>query len=795
MKKFYYTALGAAVIVAGCSNTSEVVENITSDYVTYADDDFYTPWQNKNFTKIEMVGDSVSIDGTGGAVFDKGTLEIHTSGTYVLSGTLEGQIIVNTEDKGTVRLILNGVDITSSTSAAIYVKQADKTVLSLEEGTKNTVTDAQEYVYAEGEDEPKAAIFSKDDLTINGTGSLTVNAQFADGITGRDDVLITGGDINITSADDGLVGRDLLAVRDANIVITSVGDGVKSTNDETEGKGNIVLESGTLTIHSEADGIQAIKELIVVDGEYNITTGGGSPETIATEMMGGGMGMPGGQMPNDFDPDNLPEDFDPSQMPENGGEGRGEKPTGNFDPSQMPQQNGQTDNTMQQGQGDPSDMSPPQQPQGSQAGETTQQLNNQSNDTQQQQPNNQTDNAAQQQQPNNQIDNTAQQQQLNDQTDGTQQQQMQMPGQGRDDQATEEVDDESVSTKALKAGTAIRIIGGNFTIDSLDDAVHSNGTVTIDGGEFSIATGDDGVHADTDLIINDGNINITKSYEGLEGINVTINDGYIHLTAADDGINVNGGSSDMMGGPMMNPGQGQATETAEATEATEKTETTDEEESLLLINGGYVYVNADGDGLDSNSDIKMTGGTVVVYGPTNNGNGALDYDGEFAIEGGTLIAAGSSGMAMGVSDTSTQATIMMTFTNTQEAGTTVYVENSNGEQVVAVAPEKAFQTIVVSSPQLQASETYSLAFGGTTTGEPVDGVFENVTIENSTGTVEFTLPDTVMTYVNESGITENGGMMHGGFGGGGGMMPGGRGGREQQGQSEQPEQQQNSDSQ
>jgi len=164
----------------------------------------------------------------------------------------------------------------------------------------------------------------------------------------------------------------------------------------------------------------------------------------------------------------------------------------------------------------------------------------------------------------------------------------------------------------------------------------------------------------------------------------------------------------------------------------------------------------------------MTGGTVVVYGPTNAGNGTLDYDNTFTIEGGTLIAAGSSGMSMGISDTSTQNALMMTFTNVQEAGTTVNVTTAKGDVVATVAPEKAFQTILISTPELAQEQSYTLNFGGTVKGEEKNGVYSEASeITGMTGSVQFTLPAQVMTYVKESGITENSGEM---------MTPGGGGG-------------------
>jgi len=782
MKKVKYIApfVLSTVMLGACSNdenqTKSDTDALVEQYVKYSDDDFYSEWQGSNFTKINLNGDSAVADGTGGVVIEDGLIEIRTTGTYVIEGTLdEGQIVVNAEDDGNVRLILNGTSITSSTSAAIYVKQADKTIVSLEEGTENVLTDAKEYVFASEEEEPSGAIFSKDDLTINGEGTLIVNANYNDGIVSRDNFIVTGGNIEIIAEDDGIVGRDLFVMRDANIKVTANGDGVKSSNDENTEKGNIVLHSGSLHVTAGSDGVQSERDVLVVDGQYSITAGGGSPETIAVEeepnmggMPGGNMqpaqGMQGGMMgvldhtqiqkfmAGDITKEELLSSIDDSQLPDGttiedietmldqmksgerpqmGGGQNGQNmapPTGQqgeFDPSQMPgdfnpgemPQGGQNQNmippTGQQGEFDlsqmPEDFDPGKMPQDGQsqnmASPTTKGEENTTTNT----------------------------------------------------EATT-LETESTSSKGIKAVNVVQIEGGTFSIDSNDDALHSNGNVKVNGGEITINTGNDGIHADADVDITAGKVRIEKSYEGIEGINVTIKDGDIYVKASDDGINTNGGTSDFV-------------QIGEQTQTTETTETEQEpnvNESLLLIEGGYVYVNADGDGLDSNDSIKMTGGTVVVYGPTNSGNGTLDYDDKFTVEGGKLIAAGSRGMAMGVSNTSTQNTIMMTFTNVQEAGTTVNITASNGDVLETIAPEKAFQTILISTPDLEQEQSYTFNFGGTVKGDAKNGVYsEASSITGITGSVEFTLPAQVMTYVNESGITENSGGM---------MMPGGNGG-------------------
>ena len=165
----------------------------------------------------------------------------------------------------------------------------------------------------------------------------------------------------------------------------------------------------------------------------------------------------------------------------------------------------------------------------------------------------------------------------------------------------------------------------------------------------------------------------------------------------------------------------------------------------------------------------------MVYGPTNDGNSSIDYDGTFTVEGGTLIAAGSSGMAMGISDISTQPAIMMTFTEKQPAGTVVSLSSEEEQTIASVAPEKDFQTLLVSMAGLEQDAEYTLSFGGTVEEELEDGVILDAgPMVDEKGAVSFTLPDQIMTYINEGGITENSGMMPGG-GMGGQAFPGGRG--------------------
>ncbi|UQZ80925.1 hypothetical protein SK3146_00081 [Paenibacillus konkukensis] len=315
---------------------------------------------------------------------------------------------------------------------------------------------------------------------------------------------------------------------------------------------------------------------------------------------------------------------------------------------------------------------------------------------------------------------------------------------------TQQNDSDSSSAKALKAAGDMAISGGEFEIDAADDAIHSNANIAILGGTYRLASGDDGIHADTSISISDGTIDISKSYEGIESMNIAISGGTIHLVASDDGLNGGGGSS---GSDASKGGAGSAN-------------------GMLTISGGYVYVDAEGDGLDSNGSIAMSGGTVIVNGPTRDGNGALDYDGTFDLSGGTLIAAGSSGMAQAPSETSPQRSFLMTFPSTLEGGTLVTITDGSGAEVAAFAPAKAFSSIVVSGANLKAGEEYTISTGGASSGTVQDGMYQGGTVSGSAKVVTFKLGDTV-TYVNESGVTT----ANTGMGPGGGRGPGGAGGQ------------------
>jgi len=285
----------------------------------------------------------------------------------------------------------------------------------------------------------------------------------------------------------------------------------------------------------------------------------------------------------------------------------------------------------------------------------------------------------------------------------------------------------TVSSKAIKGLVNTIVDQGTLTISSADDALHANSTLVINDGVFFISSGDDGIHADSTLMINGGTIRITKCYEGIESMNIAINGGETHVTAGDDGLNGAGGvdGSGMGGMPPGMPGGPSSGK------------------YYLYINDGYIYLNTVGDGIDVNGTIIMTGGKVVVNGPTSNNNGALDYARAFKMSGGYLVAVGSSGMAQAPDATSTQCAVLMTFSSLLKGGTLFHIQNSSGGDVLSFTPLKNYQSVVISSPTLQKGSTYDVYYGGTSTGAAQEGLYSGGVYTAGTKLASITLSDIV----------------------------------------------------
>ena len=568
--------------------SSVVHENVSSDLFT--DRDFETKYDESTSAKIILSGSSVYCDSD--AVEVKGSrIMLKDEGTYMVSGSVDdGMIVVNADKTDKIQIVLDNAEINSETSAPIYILQADKVFLTMAEGSSNELSNGGSYEPID-ENNIDSVIFSKEDITLNGKGTLTITSPAGHGIVSKDELAMTSGTYIIQSAGHGISGKDNVCIANTDLEITAGKDGIKAENEDDETLGFVYFQNGTFDIATEGDGISASGELVIQNGTFDIITGGGSENAAVKTSNDWGNFMGGHGM----------------------GGGRGGNRPGN------PVEN---------------------------------------------RPGNETE--------------------------------------GMNGSSSVEDNEDSTSIKGIKAVADLTIYNGAFSIDSADDAVHSNSNVTIDGGTFSLATGDDGFHADDTLTVSGGSVDIMKSYEGLEGLHVLVAGGDISMTASDDGINAAGGADasgigGIRGGDTFHghgaggPGMGGASN------------------GSIVISGGTIHINASGDGIDANGSLEITGGTTVVSGPFQGDTATLDYDTSAIITGGTFIGTGAAGMAQTFSD-SEQGVIAVNAGN-QTEGTKIILEDKTGNIILNHEAELSFSVVILSSPDVKKGETYKITVG------------------------------------------------------------------------------------
>jgi len=534
-----------------------------------------------NGTSATASSDSVQINGS--------TVIIKEEATYEISGALNGMLVVDAPDTAKLQLVFNGVDIASETSAALYILEADKVFVTLADGTANTLANGGSFV-AIDDNNIDGALFSKQDLTLNGSGSLSVTSPAGHGIVCKDDLVITGGTYLVNSASHGLDANDSVRIAEAALTIDSGKDAIHCENSEDAAKGFIYISGGTIKAEAEGDGIAASAYMQIADGTIDLLVGGGSENgsKAQSDNFGGFMG---------------------------GGHGGGRP-----------------------------------------------------------------------------------------------------GGMGSNNSSNTITEENSTSMKGLKAANSMLISGGNITINSADDAIHSDISIIINGGSFTIASGDDAIHAEDTLTVTAGNIDISESYEGLEALHIDVQGGDIKLVASDDGLNAAGGTDQsgttggrdgmfgggpggMGGGRPGGGGFGGMSGNANGS---------------IKVSSGSLYINSSGDGMDANGTLEISGGYTVVVGPTQGDTATLDYDTSGIITGGTFIGTGASGMAQTFSD-SKQGVVAVSVGN-QPAGTLIVLKDKNGNTVLEHTPELNFAVVILSSPELVKGETYSITVG-TQSGE------------------------------------------------------------------------------
>lgn len=576
----------------------------------------------EEYAEVELSDEEILVDGealtentsSNGIAFsqEEHIVTFTEEGVYLLSGTLsDGQIIVDTEDTAKVQLVLDNVDIHCENQAAIWIKSADKVFLTLADGSENVVSDGGQMV-AEDTDassdehaDADGAIFSKADLTIQGSGSLTISGNYKHGIVSKDDLVITGGNLNVTAVENCLAGKDAVKIADGTISLEADQHAIKAKNEDDTQQGNIYLEGGTITAAAAEDGINATgsivitggeleltvqddgihsdKDLVIYDGTvsipqsyeglegHRITIFGGTLDVTASDD---GMNASGGtesQEEEAFMKQFRQEDRGNMQLPE------GEEMPENREMPQLPEDTEISENgempQQSEGMEIPENGEMPQLPEGEE-----------------------------------------------------------MPGNGEMPQPPD-------------------------------------GTEMAENGEATEAAADNELQQTSEMN------EMPMRHGGMRG---EMQDG---MQQWQEGKGMGHGGMDS------------------------------DSEAYLRICGGNIKVDAGGDGLDSNGYFYMEGGTVLVAGPTSGADSALDYGLTAEATGGTVVAAGSSAMAQGFSPDSAQGNFLYNFSESIPAESIVSLKTSGGDEIVAWRCQKEFQSVVITSPELEAGNTYILTAG------------------------------------------------------------------------------------
>ena len=618
--------------------------------VPFTENDKNGTWDTSRATQITLNGDEVSVFGGGAYAFD-GNVMITGKGKYVISGTLaDGSVIVDADSSAKIWIMLDGVDITCSTGACFDVEQADKVFLSLAEGSENRLTTlgfSAENLTA-GMD---GAVFSRDDLTINGTGSLTVTAGEESGIVCNDELIFTGGTVTVDAAADALHVNDNLRIMEAKLNLKAGDDGISLTGLESE----LYWASGTLTATASGDGINAENNIRILDGSLTLEAG---DDGISAGGITGTLEIAGGNLQITAADKGI-----------------------------------SAENTVTM-------------------------------------------------------------------TGGT---------------VEIDAEDDGVSAVGL-----FRMEDGVLTITARDDGIHSDTAVEIAGGTVRIPSCYEGIEAVT-IDVSGGEITIEPEDDGLNA-----NGGTNSFGGFGGRGGFGGGPGGMQGGPGMGmPGQNGENEnggfeppmmpggnenerperptmpdedgnvmpelpaTGSAEEQREpgtdaaagerpampmqdaaSTETTESTETWIHISGGSItVVNSvarDADGLDSNGDIIISGGVIRVSLTNSGSNSALDCGtesgGRMEISGGEVIACGSYAMAEGFDSSSSQCSILYNIKRGAPAGTTVALEDTEGNVILSYEVPCSFSSVAISCPEMQIGETYLVAIGDSVEEITLDSV-------------------------------------------------------------------------
>lgn len=528
--------------------------------------------------------------------------------TFTVKNATYKQIYVNAPDK-IIILELNNVTVENSENSPIYVETCDTLELSAKKSSTNYVKDTRAIMTEEEDTQGKGALYVKDgDLKLKGTGILNIEAGYYNGIHGKDDVKIQKQTLNVTAVRHGIKGNDSVTIDSGTISISCGGDGIKTENSDISSKlkqrGDITINGGTITVNSWMDAVSAAHDVIVDEAvadtptvlslntntksSYDGEVAEPSTEDLYLKMNSTTYANGAYTYAAYIDNEWYPAAFKKAKAEEGGwggrpgpgGPGGGGGGSTTYYYYELERPKNATSFVLYRFSGaNVTEFSTT-----SYNAKSSSKAFNSNYDT---------------------ITITASGSTLSLGSWGTY--------------------SNGVSAKGLKANNEVYVKNGTSTINANDDGIHANmgatlengyaplGNVNILGGTTTISSSDDGIHADNELIISGGSVDVLTSYEGIEGVKISMSGGSVKVFSTDDGVNASTGTT----------------------------------ASSITISGGYLDVtvspSGDTDGIDSNGTYTQTGGVVIARGPNSQMSAALDTDGTATISGGTIIVLGALG--------------------------------------------------------------------------------------------------------------------------------------------------------
>lgn len=586
---------------------------------------------------------------------------ISSVGTYIVSGELtDGQLLVDAGDDDKVQLVLAGAIIHNEDGAAIYVRNADKCFITLDAGTENNLSDGSSYALEDDSDEPYATLFSRCDLTLNGSGTLNVTSAYRHAVCSKDDLVVVSGTYNISAVEDGLRGHDSVKVRDGVFTIQADGDGIKSNKDDDPTKGFVSIDGGAFDIQAGDDAVQG-KTLVRLAGGSMVVAANDDAFHSDLEMHLMGASIEASAGDDAFHAE--------TKLTVDGGTVNVTSCNEGYEAEKVYVNGGDThivasDDGVNASAADLSD----------------------------------------------------------------------------------DADADTVSSTLPNGGTPGALGKGG-------------GAATPDAGGQAPAGARQGGQAPDSAAQQDGRApgaaGVQQGGQAPDAAGAQ-QGGSAPEPPAGDNAGGAGGATDPRqqgGDPAAGGGVGQA-----------------DNSCLIQINGGYVVVDSVGDAIDSNGNVEVTGGVLLVSGPTSDGDGAFDYDGSATISGGTVLMVGSTGMAQSFTG-GAQAFAMTSASG--EAGQSVCVVDGSGNVVTSFTATKRFGMVLTSSPAFAEGGEYTLVIGGEVANANADSYTDSGAVSGGSETA-ITASCTASAGVGGAGGMDAGGANGaGGIGGAGGPAAGG----------------------